>query len=139
MKETREIICIVCPIGCQLKVLIEDDKVIKTEGNSCKRGLKYAEEECTNPTRILTTTVKVNNGMFPVAPVRSERALPKSLIKKSMEIINHVDVNAPIFLGDIVIKNILGTGINIISTRNIINKGGMSYEARRICEASEKR
>jgi len=119
MRETREIICTACPIGCQLKVLVEDGKVIKIEGNSCTRGLKYAEEECTNPTRVLTTTVKVNNGKYPVAPVRSEMALPKSMIKKSMEIINSIVVNAPISLGDIVVKNILGTGINIISTRNI--------------------
>ena len=77
MKETRELICIACPNGCHLKATIEDGKVKEVEGNTCRKGEKYAEEECINPTRILTTTVKVKNGVLPVASVRSEYALPK--------------------------------------------------------------
>lgn len=119
MKQATDLICIACPIGCQLKVWSEENRVTKVEGNSCKRAIKYAEEECIRPTRILTTTVKFKNGVLRVAPVRSEHALPKSIVKKSMDIINRVHVSAPVFIGDIVIKNILDTGINIISTRNI--------------------
>jgi len=119
MKETRELICIACPNGCRLKVAMEDGKVMEVEGNSCRKGEEYAAEECINPTRILTTTVRLKGGVLPVLPVKSERPLPKNMIKKSMEIINRVRVSAPVNIGDVIVKDILGTGINIVSTRNI--------------------
>jgi CxxC motif-containing protein len=123
MKEIRELVCIACPNGCRLKATIEDGKVKEVEGNSCRKGEEYAAEECINPTRILTTTVKVKGGVLPVLPVKSERALPKNVVKKSMEIINRIHLSAPVNIGDVIAKDILGTGINIVSTRSIKKSG----------------
>lgn len=119
MEQTRELICVSCPIGCQLTVSLKDGKVTRVIGNSCKKGIRYAEDECVNPVRILTTTVRVKEGMLPVVPVRSAGAISKGLISACMAIINTVAVNAPISIGEVVVSNILNTGIDIISSRNL--------------------
>ncbi len=133
MKETRELICIACPTGCQLRATIEDGRVTAVEGNSCRKGEEYAAHECITPTRILTTTVRVKGAALPVLPVKSERALPKSVIKKSMEALDRVVVSAPVNIGDVIVKNILGTGINIVSSRSLNKtRKGMKTFRRRI-------
>ena len=115
----KELICINCPIGCHLKVDVENKK---GSGNNCKRGEEYGINEVTNPLRIVTSTVKIKNGEYDVIPVKTEKAIPKELIFKAMEEINKVIVEAPIKMGDIVIENILNTGVNVIATRDIENK-----------------
>jgi CxxC motif-containing protein len=131
VKETRELICIACPSGCRLKATIEDGKVTEVDGNTCRKGEEYAAHECINPTRILTTTVRINGGTLPVLPVKSERALPKSMIKKSMEELGRVRASAPVNIGDVIVKNISGTGIDIISTRSIKKDPGSAEKPRR--------
>lgn len=112
----KELICICCPMGCHLKVNIEENKV---SGNGCKRGIDYGLNEVTNPVRVITTTVKVNNGELSVLPVKTNGEIPKGLIFKCMEELKKVEVNAPISIGDIVLSNILDTGINIVSCRDL--------------------
>lgn len=112
----KELICICCPMGCHLKVNIEENTV---SGNGCKRGKDYGINELTNPVRVITTTVKVNNGELSVIPVKTKGEVPKGLIFKCMEELKKVEVNAPINVGDVVLSNILDTGIDIISCRNI--------------------
>ena len=113
-----EITCINCPVGCRLSVELEDGKVISVSGNTCKRGDTYARAECTNPVRSLTTTVRVNGGIYNVVPCKSEGSLPKDKIFDCMEIINKTQADAPVSLGDILVENILGTGINIVATNH---------------------
>ena len=117
--ENKELTCIVCPIGCQLKLEIEDNKIICIKGNNCKRGAVYAEQEYINPTRMLTTTMRVHDGTINLVSVKSENPLPKGLIMKCMSVINSVKLSAPIHIGDIVVENILDTGINIVATKNV--------------------
>ena len=77
MEQTvKELTCIVCPMGCTLKVTMEGKKVLSVSGNSCPRGAKYAETEMTAPTRVLTSTVRVNGGQIPLCPVRTKGAIP---------------------------------------------------------------
>lgn len=114
---TRDLTCIVCPKGCQLKVELEDKKVISVEGYTCKRGLAYAEAECTAPMRTLTTTAPVEGGG--VVPVKTDRTVPKELLFECMAVVNKTCVPADARLGDIVVENILGTGANVVTTRNV--------------------
>ena len=113
----RELTCIVCPKGCQLKVELEDKKVISVTGNTCKRGVTYAETECIAPMRTLTTTAAVEGGG--VVPVKTDKTIPKELLFDAMKEVNAVRVKADAKLGDVVIENLLGTGANVVTTRNV--------------------
>ncbi len=114
---TRELTCIVCPKGCQLTVTLEGDKnVVSVEGHTCKRGETYARAECTAPMRTVTSTVaRVGGG---VVPVKTDRTVPKELMLDCMKIINSVSVAADAPIGTVVVENILGTGANVVTTRN---------------------
>lgn len=122
MQEVREMVCIVCPVGCHMKVTMDKGQVTKVEGNSCKRGIGYAEAEYTHPTRTLTTTIRVKNGEVPMISVKTDEPVPKSLLKACMKVINEVKIEAPISVGDKIIENILDTGSNIVATRNCERK-----------------
>ena len=113
----RELTCIVCPKGCQLKVELEGKKVISVTGNTCKRGVTYAETECIAPMRTLTTTAAVEGGG--VVPVKTDKTIPKELLFDAMKEVNAVRVKADAKLGDVVIENLLGTGANVVTTRNV--------------------
>ena len=117
--EDREIICIGCPMGCPLEVKMENGKVIKISGNTCKRGETYAQKECTNPTRILTSSVVVKGGIEVVVPVKTEKDVPKEKLFDCMKELKDVAVQAPVHIGDIILENICGTGVNIIATKEV--------------------
>lgn len=112
----RQLVCICCPNGCHLKVDIDNNSV---SGNKCARGKEYGINEVTNPVRIITTTAKVVNGSSPVVSVKTKEPIPKELNFKCMEEINKVEVQAPVKIGDIIIENILNTGVNIVATKNV--------------------
>lgn len=112
----KELICILCPLGCNLTVDIEN-KIVT--GNTCKRGEVYGINEVINPVRVITSTVKVIGGNLPVLPVKTNGAIPKGLNFEAMKIINDITVVAPIKLGDIIIKNILNTGVDLVSTKSM--------------------
>ena len=114
---TRELTCIVCPKGCQLTVELEGKNVLSVSGHTCKRGEAYAVSECTSPMRTLTTTAPVIGGG--VVPVKTDRPIPKELLFDCMKEINAARVDCDAKIGDTVIENILGTGANVITTRNV--------------------
>ena len=113
----RELTCIICPKGCNIKVNIEDGKVTNVEGNTCKRGYDYAVSEVTNPVRTITSTMKLEDGRM--LSVKTDKPIPKDLIFKCMEEINKKTAKSPVKIGDILIENILNTGSNIVATKNI--------------------
>lgn len=114
--------CIVCPTGCSIKVIGKDIHNVSFEGYHCKRGLEYAEQEFREPKRILTTTMKVEGGALPLIPVRTDIPLLKEKLNDALLIIAQKQVKAPIEMGDVLIKNILDMGINIIASRNLEKK-----------------
>ncbi|MBA7566702.1 hypothetical protein ES708_08397 [subsurface metagenome] len=116
---SKDIRCIVCPTGCLVHVEKIDGELI-IEGHSCKRGEEYAREEFIAPKRILTTTMRVENGFLPLIPVRSDRPIPKDRLRDALKKIAQTLVEAPIKMGDILIENILGLEINIIASRDLI-------------------
>ena len=115
----KEIICTVCPRGCHIQVNGENDKVISMDGYGCKRGISYAEAEFTAPVRILTTIVKIAGKDNDLCPVRSNKPLPKDKIFNAMEIIKQVSVQAPVKRYDVIVENILDTGVDIVATKDI--------------------
>lgn len=119
MSEKRELTCIGCPIGCMLDVSLEDNKVVDVKGNTCLKGKTYAEKECTNPTRIVTSSVKVRNGEIDAVSVKTEADIPKSMIMKCVEELKGITVEAPVNVGDIIVRNVAGTKVNIIATKSI--------------------
>ncbi len=118
--EKRELVCVACPLGCPITVTLEDDGTItEVTGNTCKRGDAYARTEVTAPTRMLTTTVRVEDGKkSSVVPVKSANPVPKGMLMECMEVINRTVVKAPVKIGDIVVKNILDTGVDIVATND---------------------
>ena len=116
------IICIACPKGCRMTVESNNGKIINISGYSCPQGKEYAREEFLNPTRILPTTVKVNQGEFPLVSVKTEEPIPKKYLLPAMKKIAEITVDAPIKCGDVIIENILNTGVNLVATRNVNRK-----------------
>ena len=110
----RELTCIVCPKGCQLTVTKDADGSIKVTGQTCKRGEGYAISECTHPMRTLTTTAPLEGGG--VIPVKTSAPVPKEMLFKCMELINDTVVPKDAPIGFTVIKNILGSGADVITT-----------------------
>ncbi len=117
---TRDLICVACPRGCPIKVTMNDSgEITEVTGNTCKRGDEYARAEVTHPERSLTPTVKVIGGSAYVVPVKSSTAIPKELLFDAMKEVNAASITAPVHIGDVVIKNILGTGADIVATNEI--------------------
>lgn len=114
----KEMVCIVCPMSCHLSVELEKKQVKSVEGNSCPRGAKYASEELTNPTRMVTSTVTLKNASLTRLPVVTEHPIPKGKIKDVMKQINKVKVKAPVSRNDIIIENVSRTGVNVIASRS---------------------
>lgn len=113
----RNLTCIVCPMGCQMIAEIEDGKVVSVAGNTCPRGKQYAIDECTNPQRTVTSTVRTVTGG--VVAVKTDSTIPKSLVFDAMREINRACVELPVRIGDVVIENLLGTGANVVITANL--------------------
>lgn len=114
----RNITCTVCPMGCSL-VVSKVDGEYKVEGNTCKRGAKYGVEEVTNPRRVITTTVKLNGGYLNLLPVKTNDSVPKELMFDIMKLLDRVEVNTPVSVGDVIIKNVLGTGVDVVSAKSM--------------------
>lgn len=111
----REFTCIVCPKGCHITAH-EDGSIT---GYTCLRGLNYVKQELVDPRRTLTSTVKVDGGTLRVCPVKSQDTLPKDRVFDVVAEIDKMSIKAPVHIGDIVIENVLGLGVNIIATKNI--------------------
>lgn len=121
MKE-RELVCIICPRGCRLKVEISDGKAvqeIRISGNSCPRGEEYGKKEVIHPTRTVTSTVRVEGGRRHLVPVKTLKEIPKEKIFDCMEEIRRLSVKAPVCIGQILLEDIAGTGIPLVTSGNV--------------------
>lgn len=111
----KELICIVCPMGCEMTATIDGETVTKVTGNTCRRGEEYAKSECVNPVRVITTTVSTQSGK--IVPVKTDTPIPRKLISECMEKINSLHPsNEDISVGNVICKNILNTGANVVVT-----------------------
>lgn len=117
--EKRELTCIGCPLGCGITVTLEKGIVKTVAGNTCPRGDAYARREVTNPTRIVTSTVHVSGGNAAMVPCKTKRDIPKEKIFDVIQALKNVTAAAPISIGDILISDIAGTGVEIVATKNV--------------------
>jgi len=116
--EKRELICISCPLGCMLTVDIENGEVVNVEGNTCPRGKAYAEKEVINPTRIVTSTVRVTGGDRPLVSCKTAADIPKGKIFEVAKALKKIDAKAPVKIGDVLVENVADTGVAIVATSN---------------------
>ena len=115
----RQLTCIGCPMGCQLTATIENGVVTAVTGNTCKRGDSYARKECVAPARTVTGTVRVTGGLLPVVSVRTRGDVPKERVLDVARALCRVHLTAPVHAGDVVIPNVLGTGVDVVATRSV--------------------
>lgn len=118
--EKRELTCIGCPLGCAVTVTLEDGQVVSVTGNTCKRGEDYARKEVTHPTRIVTSTVRVDGGSAPMVSVKTKSDIPKSKIFDCVKALKGVTVAAPVHIGDVVAANVAGTGVDVVATKDVL-------------------
>ena len=111
--------CITCPAGCIVKVTVKDGEVTEVTGNSCERGEIYAKNEVTAPVRIVTSNVKIKGGDRDILSVRTASPIPKDKIFDSVNALKDICVTAPVSIGDCIVKNVAGTGVDFIATANV--------------------
>lgn len=113
----KNLVCIMCPKGCRLSV--DDENGYTVTGNCCPRGGEYGKNELKNPTRVITSTVKLNSKNSSRLPVKTNGEIPKYMITEAMRLLDNAQVTAPVNVGDIVIANIFCTGVNFVSAKSV--------------------
>lgn len=116
---TKTITCIECPVGCRIGVDMEGCRVVKVSGNKCPKGEKYAISEIENPMRVLTTTVAAEGLGIRRLPIRTSAPISKAKIPEVMRVIRSVKVSRPVRVGESIVKNVCGTGADIVVTRSV--------------------
>ena len=116
-REVKRITCIVCPNGCEIEVVLESGRVVEVRGAGCRRGVEYAIEEATSPKRIVMSVVKCIDGDLPTVSVKTSRPVPKARIWDVMKVLSEVEARAPVEVGQVLVRNVLGLGIDIVATR----------------------
>lgn len=111
--------CIVCPLGCEIEVRMEGDKIVEIIGFTCPKGKDYAIQEVTAPKRIVMSVVKVKDGDFPTVSVKTDKPVLKELIPKIMKELAKVEVEAPVEIGQVIVENVANSGANIVATRPV--------------------
>lgn len=117
--ERKELICIGCPLGCNLTVEMDGGQVVSVNGNTCKRGDDYARKELTDPRRIVTSTVPVSGGNLPVVSVKTASDIPKGKIRECLCALKGVTLTAPVQIGDVIVENVADTGVDVVATKYI--------------------
>ena len=102
-------------MGCPLTVKMENGEVVSVTGNTCKRGDIYARKEVTNPTRIVTSTVRITGGSEAMGSVKTKEDIPKGKIFDCVKALKNIEVAAPVHIGDVLVKDVAGTGVDVIA------------------------
>lgn len=121
--EKIELICIGCPMGCPLTVEMENGAVVNVTGNTCPRGAAYAKKEVTDPTRIVTSTVRVKGGTLAMVSCKTATDIPKGKIFDVARALKEVEADAPVTIGQILVEDVAGTGVSVVATKNVGVRG----------------
>ena len=124
MSEAREFICVTCPVGCSIEAVVEGQRLLEMHGQACRRGVAFVEEELQAPKRMLTTTVRVRGGRLPLVPVRSAEPLPKGTVFDVAAQLREVQLEAPVAEHQVVLANVLDTGVDIVASRDLPRSDG---------------
>lgn len=114
-----KLICISCPVGCRMNVEKDENGEIKVTGNSCKRGVKYAIDEYTDPKRMVTTSVRVDGGIYPMVSVKTNKPIKKGEVNKLLTKLKKIKIKAPIEIGDVILGDIAGSDADVVATRRV--------------------
>lgn len=113
-------LCIECPLGCRLEVEEDTDgSIVEVRGFSCKKGERFAKREHTDPRRMVTATVAVSGGLWPRLPVRTTAAVPKDRVWDVVKLLRPISVRSPVSMGDVIVTDIAGTGVDIVASRDM--------------------
>jgi CxxC motif-containing protein len=112
-------LCIGCPLGCRLELDESQGEILEVRGNSCKKGQEFARQEHTDPRRLVTTTVAVEGARWPRLPVKTTATVPKALVREVCRALAAVTLRAPVAAGDVVVTDVLGTGVDVVATRTV--------------------
>jgi CxxC motif-containing protein len=116
---TEKIICTTCPKGCTLEVNRDGETVISVLNNGCKRGIAYAEQELSDPRRMVASSVSITGALHPLIPVYTSAPFPKPRIPELLKLLREVEIKSPVTVDQVVIQNALGTGIDIKTSRTM--------------------
>jgi CxxC motif-containing protein len=117
--EKKHFVCVVCPVGCEIDVVHDGSKIVSMEGNKCEKSEEFVTQELIEPMRILTTTVRIQWSRWLVIPVRTDKAVPKRLFPRMMKQLRSLKLRAPVNMLDVVVRDVLRTGANVIATRTM--------------------
>jgi len=117
--EKRHFTCVICPIGCEIDVEVENGEIVSMEGNKCTKSEDFVRQELVEPMRTLTTTVRIKGARWPMLPVRTDRPIPKRLFFEVMKEVAGAEVRAPVKVADVVVRDVAGSGADIIASRNM--------------------
>ena len=114
----KNLVCILCPIGCRLHITGAPGD-LKVSGNTCKKGITYAHDEITNPMRTVCTTARISGGIHNVIPVKTDKPIPDKYKLEVVREVNKIQLSSPVKMGDIIISDLFGTGVNIVAERDM--------------------
>ena len=118
MPDPKKIICITCPKGCEAEVSKEGDAIL-IKGKICKKGKGHFTQEFTEPMRTLTSTVLAEGTSPRRLPVRTRGPIPRKDLFRAMDIVVQTRVKPPVKIGEVIIPNLLGTGVDLISSDDL--------------------
>lgn len=116
------IICTVCPNGCEVTATYTNENDLSLSGNKCKRGVEYCKNECFNPKRTFTSSVKIEGADRRMLPVRTSAPISKDMIMDCADAVHNTKVTAPVKRGDVICENILGTGVDMVAAMTLEEK-----------------
>ncbi len=116
--------CVVCPVSCPVEVEYHEHEIVAIDRNQCKLALDYVRSELFDPRRTLTTSVEVEGGEMPLVSVKTDRPIPKDLVGRAAGAVAGVRVKAPVKIGDVIIKDLFGTGAALVATRDVATRQG---------------
>lgn len=119
MSTVTHYLCVGCPLGCRLEVEEREGEIVEVRGFSCKRGKEFAVQEHTDPRRSVTTTVRVEGGAWPRLPVKTRSPVPKADVASLCRALHDVTLDAPVRMGQVVLSNAAGTGIDVVASRDL--------------------
>jgi CxxC motif-containing protein len=117
--EKKHFTCVTCPVGCEVDVEVQDSSILSMKGNRCDKVKEFVLQELKEPMRVLTTTVRIEGAKYAMLPVRTDKTVPKRLFKQAIEMLADINLQAPVHMSDVIVKDVAGSGANIIATRTM--------------------
>jgi len=115
----KEIACIMCPVGCTIRVTMHDGDIGAITGNACQHGAAYALQEIAEPRRTVISVVRCTGGDLPTVAVKTTAPVPRAAIRSVMQALAGITVEAPVAIGDVIAENVANLGVNIVASRSV--------------------